>query len=74
MRMELWPVNWAPSQMVMWPVKTQAPPTTQYLPKVTEPDQAVPERVTMSTTRQKIMFFVYAAITLAGAYLFANSI
>ena len=37
-------------------------------------DQAVPERVTMSTTRQKIMFFVYAAITLAGAYLFANSI
>ena len=37
-------------------------------------DQAVPERVTMSTTRQKIMFFVYTAITLAGAYLFANSI
>ena len=37
-------------------------------------DKAVPERVTMSTTRQKIMFFVYAAITLAGAYLFANSI
>ena len=35
--MELCPVNWAPSQMVMWPVKTQAPPTTQYLPKVTEP-------------------------------------
>ena len=37
-------------------------------------DQAVPERVTMSTTCQKIMFFVYTAITLAGAYLFANSI
>ena len=34
----------------------------------------VPERVTMSTGRQKVMFFVYAAITLIGAYLFATNI
>ena len=34
----------------------------------------VPERVTMSTTKQKIMFFVYTAITLVCAYLFATNI
>lgn len=34
-------------------------------------DKPVPERVTMSTSKQKIMFFVYLAITLIGAYLFA---
>lgn len=36
--------------------------------------QPVPERVTMSTTKQKIMFFVYTGITLVGAYLFATYI
>ena len=30
-----------------------------------------PERVTMSTPRQKWMFFVYVALTLIGAYVFA---
>lgn len=30
-----------------------------------------PERVTMSTTRQKLMFFVYVALTVIGAYVFA---
>ena len=34
----------------------------------------VPERVTMSTSTQKLMFFVYTAITLIGAYLFATNI
>ena len=34
-------------------------------------DKPVPERVTMSTPKQKIMFFVYVAITLVGSYLFA---
>ena len=34
----------------------------------------VPERVTMSTGKQKVMFFVYTAITLIGAYLFATNI
>lgn len=34
-------------------------------------DKPVPERVTMSTPKQKIMFFVYVGITLLGAYLFA---
>lgn len=33
-------------------------------------DKPVPERVTMSTPKQKIMFFVYVGITLLGAYLF----
>ena len=37
-------------------------------------DKPVPERVTMSTPKQKIMFFVYTAITLIGAYLFATNI
>lgn len=34
-------------------------------------DKPVPERVTMSTGRQKVMFFVYVAVTLIGSYLFA---
>lgn len=34
-------------------------------------EKTPPERVTMSTTRQKVMFFVYIAITVVGAYLFA---
>ncbi|QMT34446.1 cytochrome bc complex cytochrome b subunit [Conchiformibius steedae DSM 2580] len=34
-------------------------------------DKPVPERVTMSTPKQKLMFFVYVAITLVGSYLFA---
>lgn len=33
-----------------------------------------PERVTMSTPRQKVMFFVYVAITLIASYLFATNI
>ena len=37
-------------------------------------DRAVPERVTMSTSKQKLMFFVYVAITLIGSYLFATNI
>ena len=37
-------------------------------------DKPVPERVTMSTTKQKVMFFVYVAITLIGSYLFAVNI
>lgn len=37
-------------------------------------DKSVPERVTMGTNKQKIMFFVYVAITLIGAYLFATNI
>ena len=37
-------------------------------------NKPVPERVTMSTTKQKIMFFVYVAITAIGAYLFATNI
>lgn len=34
----------------------------------------VPERVTMSTTKQKVMFFVYVAITFIVAYLFATNV
>ncbi|MCP2040987.1 ubiquinol-cytochrome c reductase cytochrome b subunit [Neisseria sp. HSC-16F19] len=34
-------------------------------------DGTPPERVTMSTTKQKVMFFVYTIITVVGAYLFA---
>ncbi|MDO4248552.1 MAG: cytochrome bc complex cytochrome b subunit [Neisseria sp.] len=37
-------------------------------------DRAVPARVTMGTTKQKVMFFVYVAITLIGSYLFAISV
>ena len=37
-------------------------------------EKATPERVTMSTTKQKIMFFVYIGITVVGAYLFATNI
>lgn len=37
-------------------------------------DKAVPERVTMSTPRQKILFFVYVGITLIASYLFATHI
>ncbi|WP_274572668.1 cytochrome bc complex cytochrome b subunit [Neisseria leonii] len=37
-------------------------------------NKAVPERVTMSTGRQKLMFFVYTALALVGAYLFAVNI
>ena len=37
-------------------------------------DRVVPERVTMSTSKQKLMFFVYVAITLIGSYLFATNI
>ncbi|MGN7086511.1 cytochrome b, partial [Neisseria sp. P0001.S005] len=37
-------------------------------------EKATPERVTMSTTKQKIMFFVYVGITVVGAYLFATNI
>ncbi len=37
-------------------------------------DLPVPERVTMGTTKQKVMFFVYVAITLIGSYLFATNI
>ena len=37
-------------------------------------DRAVPTRVTMGTTKQKVMFFVYVAITLIGSYLFAISV
>lgn len=33
-----------------------------------------PERVTMSTSRQKVMFFVYVAIALIGSYIFATII
>ncbi len=33
-----------------------------------------PDRVTMSTPKRKIMFFVYVAITVIGAYLFATNI
>ena len=39
-----------------------------------DPTKPVPERVTMSTGKQKLMFFVYTAITLIGAYLFATNI
>ena len=39
-----------------------------------DPTKPVPERVTMSTGKQKVMFFVYTAITLIGAYLFATNI
>ena len=39
-----------------------------------DPTKPVPERVTMSTVKQKVMFFVYTAITLIGAYLFATNI
>ena len=34
----------------------------------------VPTRVTMSTPKQKIMFFVYVAITFVCAYVFATII
>ena len=37
-------------------------------------DRPVPERVTMSTSKHKLMFFVYMAIALVGAYLFATNI
>ena len=37
-------------------------------------DRTPPERVTMSTGKQKVMFFVYVAITVIGAYLFATMI
>ena len=37
-------------------------------------DRAVPARVTMGTTKQKVMFFVYVAITLIGSYLFAITV
>ena len=37
-------------------------------------DRPVPERVTMSTSKQKWMFFVYVAIAFVGAYLFATNI
>ncbi|HGO8990514.1 TPA: cytochrome bc complex cytochrome b subunit [Neisseria meningitidis] len=37
-------------------------------------NKPVPERVTMSTAKQKIMFFVYVGITAVGAYLFATNI
>ena len=37
-------------------------------------NKPVPERVTMSTTKQKIMFFVYVGITLVCAYLFATNV
>ena len=37
-------------------------------------DKPVPERVTMSTPKQKVMFFVYVAITFICAYLFATNI
>ena len=37
-------------------------------------DRAVPTRVTMGTTKQKVMFFVYVAITLIGSYLFAITV
>ena len=37
-------------------------------------DRTPPERVTMSTGKQKVMFFVYVAIALIGAYLFATMI
>lgn len=39
-----------------------------------DPTKPVPERVTMSTGKQKVMFFVYTAIILIGAYLFATNI
>lgn len=39
-----------------------------------DPTKPVPERVTMSTGKQKVMFFVYTTITLIGAYLFATNI
>ena len=39
-----------------------------------DPTKPVPERVTMSTGKQKVMFFVYTAITLIGAYLFATNV
>ena len=34
-------------------------------------DRPVPERVTMSSTRNKVLFFVYTAIAIVGSYLFA---
>ena len=37
-------------------------------------DLEVPTRVTMGTAKQKILFFVYTAITLIGAYLFAVNV
>ncbi len=37
-------------------------------------DRAIPARVTMGTGKQKVMFFVYVAITLIGSYLFAISV
>ena len=37
-------------------------------------DKPVPQRVTMSTAKQKVMFFVYIAITRVGAYLFATNV
>ena len=39
-----------------------------------DPTKPAPERVTMSTGKQKVMFFVYTAITLIGAYLFATNV
>lgn len=37
-------------------------------------EKTPPKRVTMSTPRQQIMFFVYVGITLIAAYLFAANI
>lgn len=37
-------------------------------------DRTPPERVTMGNSSQKVAFFVYVAITLIGAYLFATMI
>ncbi len=37
-------------------------------------DGTVPSRVTMGTSKQKVMFFVYTAIALVGSYLFATLI
>ena len=39
-----------------------------------DPTKPVPERVTMSTGKQKVMFFVYTAIRLVGAFLFASNL
>ncbi|MBE9610545.1 cytochrome b [Chitinilyticum piscinae] len=39
-----------------------------------KPSAPVPDRVTFSTCRQKVMFFVYVAIALGGAYLFAHTV
>lgn len=38
------------------------------------PNKTPPARVTMSTASQKLWFFIWVAITLVGAYLFASMI